>query len=237
LASAAGAPVTSAVSISPYLAAGIHAGAGAIAGGINAAIGRENIGLGMLTGGISGGIGKFAGGFLPDGFGYQFAGRSAIGGITGGIAAEMYGGSFRQGFGQGARTAAYGFLFNDVLHRDWMNMMKDSGYDARTSQQNGYWKRVWDNFRITNEAIPGILAPTGMSFFTSGATAETLGSMTFLQWAQSGFGGASSGGTSFTVAETGLIVSGSALTNYVLVGTSYQTGVFIGSMINAAIPQ
>jgi RHS repeat-associated protein len=115
--------------LSSVTQAGIHAGAGAVAGGINSSINGGDIGMGMLTGGISGGIGKYAGGFLPDGFGYQLAGRSAIGGVTGGIAAEMYGGSFRQGFRQGARTAAFGFLFNDALHRGWKYMMQDSGYD------------------------------------------------------------------------------------------------------------
>ncbi len=97
--------------------AGIHAGAGAVSGGINAAITGGNIGMGMLTGGISGGIANYAGGYLPKGFGYQLAGRSLIGGITGGITAELYGGKFGQGFEMGAKTGAFGYLCNHMLHQ------------------------------------------------------------------------------------------------------------------------
>jgi len=97
--------------------AGIHAGAGMISGGISSAITGGNIGLGMLTGGISGGIGSFAGGFLPKDFGSQLIGRSLIGGITGGITAEIAGAEFWEGFAQGAFTSAAGFLFNYMLHK------------------------------------------------------------------------------------------------------------------------
>jgi len=96
--------------------AGIHAAAGMVSGGINSAITGGNIGLGMLTGGISGGLGSFAGGFLPKDFGSQLIGRSLIGGIAGGITAEIAGGEFGQGFALGAGTAAAGFLFNELNH-------------------------------------------------------------------------------------------------------------------------
>ena len=96
--------------------AGIHAAAGGLSGGINAAITGGNIGLGMLTGGISGGLAKYAGGFLPKDFGSQFVGRSMIGGVTGGITAEIYGGDFGQGFTLGAGTAAIGYLCNEMVH-------------------------------------------------------------------------------------------------------------------------
>jgi hypothetical protein len=70
----------------------------------------------MLTGGISGGIANYAGGYLPKGFGYQLAGRSLIGRVTGGITAELYGGKFGQGFEMGAKTGAIGYLCNHMLH-------------------------------------------------------------------------------------------------------------------------
>jgi RHS repeat-associated protein len=97
-------------------AAGIHAGAGAASGGINAAISDNSIGLGILTGGISAGVANFAGAKIPKDFVTQLLGRAAIGGITGGITAEIYGGSFGQGFAYGAATGAYGYLCNHVLH-------------------------------------------------------------------------------------------------------------------------
>ncbi len=49
---------------------------------------------------------------LPDNFGSRLVGHSIVGGITGGISAELYGGDFWKGFGQGAWTAAYGLTFN-----------------------------------------------------------------------------------------------------------------------------
>jgi len=102
--------------LSSVTQAGIHAGAGAISGGINAAITESDIGLGILTGGISGGFAKYLGGYLPKGFGYRLAGRAIIGGITSGIASEIYGGSFGRGFRYGVPVAAAGFLFNDWWH-------------------------------------------------------------------------------------------------------------------------
>jgi RHS repeat-associated protein len=103
--------------------AGINAGAGAISGGINAAITGGDVGKGVLTGGLSAGIAKFAGVGLFQSSGYdesilsntpvnQVASRTLVGGVTGGITSEIYGGSFGQGFGQGAYTAGMAYLFN-----------------------------------------------------------------------------------------------------------------------------
>jgi RHS repeat-associated protein len=98
---------------------GIHAAAGAISGGINSAITGGNIGIGALTGAISGGIGMAVGSlnFIPKDFGYQLASRSFAGAVSGGIAAELSGGDFWEGFRQGAMTAAAGYLFNCVLSK------------------------------------------------------------------------------------------------------------------------
>jgi RHS repeat-associated protein len=124
--------------------AGIHAAAGAAAGGINSAITGGDIGRGAVVGGISGGIAKFAGTELfgqgklfSDGFGYQLVGRSVIGGVTGGIAAGIYGGDFGQGFGYGAWTAAFGYLFNEGAHSGLL------------SKIYAYWKERYDwNYRL-----------------------------------------------------------------------------------------
>ena len=102
--------------MSSYAQAGLHFAAGAMSGGINASLTGSDVGLGMLTGGISGGIGKYAGGFLPDNFGALLLGRSFIGGVTGGMTAEIYGGSFAYGFTYGAKTGAIGFMCNDWAH-------------------------------------------------------------------------------------------------------------------------
>jgi RHS repeat-associated protein len=98
---------------------GIHAAAGAISGGINSAITGGNIGIGAVTGGISGGIGMAVGSlnFIPKDFGYQLASRSFAGAVSGGIAAELSGADFWEGFRQGAMTAAAGYLFNCALSK------------------------------------------------------------------------------------------------------------------------
>jgi hypothetical protein len=96
-----------------------------------------------------------------------------------------------------------------------------------------YWSTVWENFKATNQAIPGVLAPTGMGIFSVGKTAEVLGTKTFLSWAGSGFAGASLSGATFTSLETGVLVGGTALTNFVFTGISWEAGVGIGSLVSA----
>jgi hypothetical protein len=105
----------------------IHAAAGVTSGAIGAGIGGGNINLGALTGGISAGVAEGIGGALSDTDWFKnlapvekfFVGlgsRAGIGAVTGGVASEMVCGQFLHGFGQGAWTAAYGFLFNAVMH-------------------------------------------------------------------------------------------------------------------------
>ncbi len=105
-------------------AVGIHAIAGATAGGINSVIAGNggNMDRGMLIGAISAGIGECAGGYggllAEDDLVSELAGRTALGGVTGGITAEIYGNDFGQGFRMGARTAAYAYIFNHGFH-EW----------------------------------------------------------------------------------------------------------------------
>jgi hypothetical protein len=94
----------------------VHTVAGAVSGAINSAITGSDIGLGALTGAVAAGIGSVTGSILPNKFGYQLVGRVVSGAIAGGIVSEIYGGNFWSGFGQGAYTAAAGFLFNCVVH-------------------------------------------------------------------------------------------------------------------------
>ncbi len=107
---------------SEVLRAVVHAGAGGTAGGINAAITDNDIGLGIVVGGLAAGVANYAGEYIPAfgnkdaDYAAQLAGRSLIGGVVGGATAEIYGGKFGQGFAYGAATAAFGFLFNEVVH-------------------------------------------------------------------------------------------------------------------------
>jgi RHS repeat-associated protein len=105
-----------------------HAAAGAAGGGIGAAITGQDIGRGMLVGGISGFAGTFAGGYMKGWDpAFQLIGRSVVGGVVGGIGSEIYGGSFAEGFKQGAITAGYAEIFNGWFHDQflpWLRKMK-----------------------------------------------------------------------------------------------------------------
>ena len=97
--------------------AAIHFAGGALSGGINAAIKGGDISTGMLIGGIGAGIGKYVGVECLKGtdWGTDLATRTAISGVIGGIAAEIYGGNFSDGFINGARSAVIAYLCNDML--------------------------------------------------------------------------------------------------------------------------
>jgi RHS repeat-associated protein len=73
-----------------------------------------DIGLGALSGGLSAGMGSYFGNFAP--FGSELLGRAIVGGVTGGSVYAMYGESFMEGFGRGAITSTYVYIYNCLLH-------------------------------------------------------------------------------------------------------------------------
>ncbi len=88
---------------------------------------------------------------LPDNIGSRLIGHSIIGGITGGIAAELYGGDFWKGFGQGAWTATYGLLFNHMANRIIFGDPEPYGDPIRqfkTKRKEGYWAAVTRKFAV-----------------------------------------------------------------------------------------
>ncbi len=96
-----------------------------------------------------------------------------------------------------------------------------------------YWSNVWNNFVTTNTSVPGLLAPTGAGIITAGHTAEVLGTTTLGSWVGSGFSGATLSGATFTSLETGVLVGGTAITNFALTGITWEVGVGIGSLVSA----
>ncbi len=106
--------------------------------------------------------------------------------------------------------------------------------ECSSSNGNSYWTDVWNNFSTTNTSIPGITLPgiapgVGLGIITGGSMAQTLGSVTFLQWATGGF----STLAGYTTAETLVIITGSTAVNFAFATVAYETGVFAGSLINA----
>ncbi|VEN73341.1 hypothetical protein EPICR_160003 [Candidatus Desulfarcum epimagneticum] len=133
--------------------AGIHAAAGVVSAGANGLItGADSsmIGQNMLINGFSAGVAKYGAlklfggsGILRETMGKmgsegrfftEFASYSAIGGVTGGMASSAQGGDFGDGFAQGARTAAFGYLFNWAGHEineemtDWLTEDREGEY-------------------------------------------------------------------------------------------------------------
>jgi len=107
-------------------AVGAHMAAGAVSGAFNTVVSGGNLGQNMVTSAVSAGIAKGLGNYIPSvdndylDFGIGVVGHGIIGGITGGISAEIYGGKFGLGFREGAIVATFGYLFNKMGRRLWM---------------------------------------------------------------------------------------------------------------------
>lgn len=140
-------------------AAGVatHVTAGMAGGAVSAAVYHQNIMNGAITGGISAGFAEGVGG-APRGtewfqgldkagqFGVGLASHAAIGAVSGGIAAEMMGGSFGQGAAQGAFTAGFGFIFNEGAHSllGGENAQFKQGYPPSPALQGDWYEMGWD---------------------------------------------------------------------------------------------
>jgi RHS repeat-associated protein len=100
-----------------------------------------------------------------------------------------------------------------------------------------FWGRVVDNFIRTNEILPGYFFPYFMPGWmgVSGATAEVTGTVTFMQWASLFGHGASVGAATFTSFETGVLVGVNAFYAGAFTAASFQSGLFIGSILNTMI--
>ena len=135
-----------------------------------------------------------------------------------------------------------------------------------TGLKCSYWQRVLRNFRETNELIPGKLAPPLTGLITGKALAEFLGipsyggvivragqtAFAFGETAANAYGGlgavaaaSAEGGAVGAVAAVGagggpLAVAGLGaahlFANFLLAAAAFESGVFVGSMLAAALP-
>ncbi|ABW67507.1 YD repeat-containing protein [Desulfosudis oleivorans Hxd3] len=145
----------------------VHFMGGMVGGGISAAVTGGDVGQGAVIGGLSAGVGKFAGMKYLDGenWGVQLGGRSLLGGTFGGVAAEMSGGDFGDGFVQGARMAAIAMICNDMnqtmfdsLSKLWWNDGKNNNDPrmnpyARKKPYEGTYEGGIDAIGAIGEAI------------------------------------------------------------------------------------
>jgi hypothetical protein len=102
-----------------------------------------------------------------------------------------------------------------------------------------YWTLVGRRFKITHNAVPGLLSPIGISLATSGTFARMVGTPTLLEWAGSGFRGLPIEGAAWAVETPGWVAGGaatiSAVGNWLSVGAAWTAGVGIGSMLGAGV--
>ena len=126
------------------------------------------------------------------------------------------------GFGSGA-LSLYGYVLNNPV--TWIDP-----WGLKCEQ--GYWDRVWENRSMTRGYLSSGAGWYGKKAFgcvTAGVTANAIGGVTCGQflWALPKLGWGA-------VASLPAVVATTAV-NAVVVGVGLESGIFIGSMINAAI--
>ncbi len=207
---------------------GVHTAAGAISSGINVGISGGNVGLGALTGGIAGGLGAFAGGYLENlDYPTQVAGRSLVGGISGGITAEIYGGNFGEGFISGAKTAAIASVANDWLHFQLRALRNRQETDAFFDSFEGKAAKYLVGPLV--KGITGTTLPTEMARET-GTTSFWQGLKSLMRSDISGIRGfVTLGGATATVGSMAVNMVGSSIIGYY----TFNGGLYVGSYIEA----
>ncbi|PJC65150.1 MAG: hypothetical protein CO021_00655, partial [Deltaproteobacteria bacterium CG_4_9_14_0_2_um_filter_42_21] len=98
------------------------------------------------------------------------------GGVTGGIASEIYGGGFGKGFILGAATAAAGTIFNDLFHRTWdsaVNKINNARQAFSERSRNFITKNFNEKTYLRNAGI-GATAGSGVGLLSGGPLAALL---------------------------------------------------------------
>jgi hypothetical protein len=92
---------------------------------------------------------------------------------------------------------------------------------------------------MTNKMISSwrVQSAIGFSLKAGETMANTFQTTTLFNWAMSGFRGATMAGATFTGLETGIIAVYTGGITYIVVSGSLEAGIFVGSIINVALPQ
>lgn len=97
-------------------------------------------------------------------------------------------------------------------------------------------QRALNRFATTNQALPGILAPTGLGLMTAGSLGRATGTPTFLQFLNTlRTGEFISGAARLTRLEAAISAGGLSVVNTAYAGLAFEAGVAVGSLIGAAI--
>lgn len=110
------------------------------------------------------------------------------------------------------------------------------GRPARKPCKLPFSQRAKNRFLETNRALPGLLAPIGLGALTAGRLGQITGAPTTLQALQTlRTGQFVTGAAHLTRLEALAGAGGLSLVNAALVGTAFEGGVAVGSLIGAAI--
>ena len=90
-----------------------------------------------------------------------------------------------------------------------------------------YWTRVNQNFMDANRAVPGVLAPPLFGMLTGRALANVTTLPTLVDAAVGSYR------AGYLTLEIAPAAAHFAI-NFILVGATYEAGLYMGSMINAA---
>lgn len=111
-----------------------------------------------------------------------------------------------------------------------------AGWQPLPPCKHPFLQRALDRFATTNQALPGLLAPTGLGILTAGSMGRATGSPTFLQLLQTmRTGEFVSGAARLTRLEAAISAGGLSVVNTAYAGLAFESGVAAGSLIGAAI--
>ncbi|MEM5796752.1 MAG: hypothetical protein AAGU23_10855, partial [Bacillota bacterium] len=159
----------------------------------------------------------------------KLAGRSILGGITGGMTAAIYGGSFMDGFMPGATSAAIGTIANDWAH-----------FLRRAQLNREMTDRFFDS--LAGKGGKLLLGPVTKAVFGTTIAEEVAGVAGTVRLGQglislmnsdmTGYRGLATLGAAGTVASMSLNVAISAFVGY----AAFNAGLYVGSYVEA-IPE
>ena len=116
-----------------------------------------------------------------------------------------------------------GGVFTQTTFSEFLSAVERSKIKCKSPWSQRFKSNFWE----TNEALPGFGAPAlipgiGITSITSSSTAGALGTLSPLKFALGGFQGATVGG-----------VAAASAVNVLLVTGTYESGVVLGSAVNA----
>jgi RHS repeat-associated protein len=101
--------------------------------------------------------------------------------------------------------------------------------------RDSLFDRALDNFEKVNDEIPGLFMPMIANFVTTQTVAQEYGLVTLRQYALGGFRGLVIQGVEHSSLSTLATAGASSFINMVLVGGAFETGLAIGSVLNAGL--